>query len=197
MISEIYDRRSIRKFIDKSISQEDIADIIQSGLKAPSSKNRQPWKYIVVQGNAKKEMIKVFRQGIEREEKDSALLPQSKQHISAAKHTVDIMAGAPVIVFVVNTLGKNILEDLTPEEHIFEICNIQSISASIENMLLTATGKGIGSLWICDIYFAYSELCEWLGSDGQLIAAIAFGYPNESPNERPRKKIKDIVEWRN
>lgn len=38
MISEIYDRRSIRKFIDKSISQEDIADIIQSGIKAPSSK---------------------------------------------------------------------------------------------------------------------------------------------------------------
>lgn len=197
MISEIYDRRSIRKFIDKPIPQEDIADIIQSGLKAPSSKNRQPWKYIVVQGNAKKEMLRVFRQGIEREENGNALLPQSKQHISAAKHTVDIMAGAPVIVFVVNTLGKNILEDLTPEEHIFEICNIQSISASIENMLLTATGKGIGSLWICDIYFAYSELCEWLGSDGQLIAAIAFGYPNESPNERPRKKIEDIVEWRN
>jgi len=150
MISEIYDRRSIRKFIDKPISQEDITDIIQSGLKAPSSKNRQPWKYIVVQGNAKKEMLKVFRQGIEREENDNALLPQSKQHISAAKHTVDIMAEAPTIVFVVNTLGKNILEELTPEEHVFEICNIQSISASIENMLLAATEKGIGSLWISE-----------------------------------------------
>lgn len=85
MISEIYDRRSIRKFTDKSISQEDIADIIQSGIKAPSSKNRQPWKYIVIQGNAKEEMLKVFRQGIEREENDSALLPKSKQHITAAK----------------------------------------------------------------------------------------------------------------
>ncbi len=196
MISEIYDRRSIRKFINKPIPQEDIADIIQSGLKAPSSKNRQPWRYIVVQGNAKKKMLKVFRQGIEREENGNALLPQSKQHISAAKHTVDIMAEAPVIVFVVNTLGKNILEDLTPEERIFEICNIQSISASIENMLLAATEKRIGSLWICDIYFAYSELCEWLNSDGQLIAAIAFGYPNESPKERPRKKIEDVVEWK-
>ena len=28
MISAIYDRRSIRKFIDKPISQEDITDII-------------------------------------------------------------------------------------------------------------------------------------------------------------------------
>ena len=175
MISAIYDRRSIRKFTDRPISQEDITDIIQSGIKAPSSKNRQPWKYIVVQGNAKEEMLKVFRQGIEREEKDNALLPLSKQHIAAAKYTVDIMAEAPIIVFVVNSLGKSILTELTPEEHVYEICNIQSISASIQNMLLAATEKGIGSLWICDIYFAYSELCKWLDSDGQLIAAIAFG----------------------
>lgn len=197
MISAIYDRRSIRKFLDKPISQEDIMDIIQSGVKAPSSKNRQPWKYIVIQGNAKVEMLKVFHKGIEREENESALLPQSEQHIPAARHTVDIMEEAPTIIFVVNSLGKYILSELTPEEHIYEICNIQSISASIQNMLLAATEKGIGSLWICDIYFAYSELCEWLNSDGQLIAAIAFGYPNESPKERPRRKLDDIIQWRN
>ena len=197
MISAIYDRRSIRKFLDKPISQEDIIDIIQSGVKAPSSKNRQPWKYIVIQGNAKTEMLKVFCQGVEREENESALLPQSRQHISAAKYTVDIMQKAPTIIFVVNSLGKSILSELTPEEHIYEICNIQSISASIQNMLLAATEKGIGSLWICDIYFAYLELCEWLNCDGQLIAAIALGYPNEFPKERPRKKLDDIVEWRN
>ena len=197
MISAIYDRRSIRKFTDKPISQEDITDIIQSAIKAPSSKNRQPWKYIVIQGNAKEEMLKVFRQGIEREENDSALLPLSKQYIVTAKHTVDIMEEAPIIVFVVNPLGKSILAELTPEEHIYEICNIQSIGASIQNMLLTATEKGIGSLWICDIYFAYSELCEWLESDEQFVAAIAFGYPNESPEERPRKNINDVIEWRN
>ncbi len=197
MISAIYDRRSIRKFIDKPISQKDITDIIQSGLKAPSSKNRQPWKYIVIQGNAKEEMLKVFRQGIEREENERALLPESKQYIASAKYTIDIMAETPTIIFVVNSLGKSIMEKLTPEERIYEICNIQSISASIQNMLLAATEKGIGSLWICDIYFAYPELCKWLDSDGQLIAVIAFGYPNEFPGERPRKKIEDIVEWRN
>lgn len=197
MISAIYNRRSIRKFLDKPISQEDIMDIIQNGVKAPSSKNGQPWKYIVIQGNTKAEMLKIFRKGIEREENESALLPQSKQHIPAARYTVDIMEEAPTIIFVVNSLGKDILSELTPEEHIYEICNIQSISASIQNMLLAATEKGIGSLWICDIYFAYSELCEWLNSDGQLIAAIAFGYPNEFPKERPRKKLDDIVEWRN
>ena len=197
MISEIYDRRSIRKFSDKPVSQKDIVDILESGIKAPSSKNRQPWKYIVIQGNAKAEMLKVFRQGINREENEKALLPQSKQHIAAAKYTIAVMEEAPTIIFVMNSLGKDILSELTPEEHIYEIYNIQSISASIQNMLLAATEKGIGSLWICDIYFAYQELCKWLNSDGQLIAAIAFGYPNESPQARPRRKLDDIVEWRN
>lgn len=197
MISAIYDRRSIRKFSDKPISGEDIIDIIQSGAKAPSSKNRQPWKYIVIQGKAKAEMLKVFRKGIEREENESALLPESKQHIPAARYTVDIMEEAPTVIFVVNSLGKDILSEFTTEEHIYEICNIQSVSASIQNMLLAATEKGIGSLWICDIYFAYPELRDWLNSDGQLVAAIAFGYPDEFPKERPRKKLDDIVEWRN
>ena len=154
MISAIYERRSTRKFLTRDISKSDMTDIIQSGMKAPSSKNRQPWKYIVVQGDAKEEMLRVFRQGIEREENECALLPQSKRYIAAAKHTVDVMEVAPTIVFVVNSLGKNEMGEMTPEEHVYEICNIQSIGASIQNMLLAATEKGIGSLWICDIYFA-------------------------------------------
>ena len=197
MISAIFDRRSIRKFLNTPISRQDMEDILESGIKAPSYKNRQPWKYIVVQKDAKDEMLKVFRQGIEREKNVKPLLPQSRQHIAAAEYTVDIMEEAPVILFVVNPLGKGIFEKLNPEERVYEICNIQSLSASIQDMLLAATEKGIGSLWICDIYFAYFELCNWLDTEGELIAAVAFGYPNEFPKMRPRKNIQDVVEWRN
>lgn len=173
-----------------------MTEILQSGIKAPSSKNRQPWKFVVVQGKAKDEMLQVFRQGIAREENESPLLPQSRQHIPAAKYTIDIMAQAPVTVFVVNTLGKSILSQLTPEERIYEICNIQSISAAIQNMLLSAADKGIGSLWICDIYFAYPELDRWLDCEGEIAAAVAFGYPGEAPGARPRKGLEEVVVWR-
>lgn len=170
--------------------------IIQSGIEAPSSKNRQPWKYVVIEGNAKADMLKAFRRGMEREESGRALLPRSRQHIASARHTMEIMADAPTIVFVVNSLGKSIMEEWTPEERVSEICNVQSIGASIQNMLLAANEKGIGSLWICDIFFAYPELSEWLGLDGQLVAAIAFGYPDESPDRRPRRRMEDVVAWR-
>lgn len=197
MISEIYERRSIRKFQDKPIPKQDILDIIQSAMKAPSSKNRQPWKFIVVQGKEKEEMLNVFRNGIFREETGNALLPQSREHIAGAKYTVKILEQSPVVIFVVNAFGEGLLKELSAEERVYHICNIQSIGASIQNMLLAATEKGLGSLWICDTYFAYSELSEWLNVEGELLAAVALGYPNENPNERPRKKLEDVLEWRN
>lgn len=196
MISAIHERRSIRRFQDKPISKQDITDILRCGISAPSSKNRQPWKYVVVQGSAKEEMLRAFRRGILREEMGDALLPRSGKHIAGAKYTAQIMEQASVVVLVINPLGKGIAAELTFEDRVYEICNIQSMSASIQNMLLAATQKGIGSLWICDIFFAYPELCEWLGAEGELLAAVAFGYPAEAPAARPRKGIEEVVEWR-
>lgn len=196
MIAEIEARRSIRKYQDKIVAKEDILEIIQSGINAPSSKNRQPWQYVIVQGQAKAAMLDAFRAGIAREETGEALLPQSRQHLAGAKYTVKILEQAPVVIFVINALGHNILDELSPEERIFEICNIQSVSAAIQNMLLAATHKGLGSLWVCDIYFAYQELSQWLNVEGELLAAVALGYPDELPPKRPRKMIDSLVEWR-
>lgn len=63
-------------------------------------------------------------------------------------------------------------------------------------MTLTATELGLGSLWICDIFFAHRELSEWLDVSEELIAAMTFGYANEHPNKRPRNDISNIVKWR-
>lgn len=192
----IYDRRSIRKYTLKDVPKEIMEQILQAGTLAPSSKNRQPWKFIVVAGTHKNEMLSIMKKGLLREKTQNVLLPNSAQHLKAAEYTLEIMKQAPVSVFVVNCLGLELASILTPEERIYEICNAQSIGAALENMTLTATELGLGSLWICDIFFAYHELNEWLGTDGQLIAAMTFGYPDEHPNKRPRKNILDVVEWR-
>lgn len=47
-----------------------------------------------------------------------------------------------------------------------------------------------------DTYFAYRELCEWLGSGGELPAAMAVGYADEKPPARPRISMEEAVEWR-
>lgn len=196
MINEIKNRRSIRKFSTREIPENDLRELLESAINAPSSKNRQPWKFIVVKGQAKADMLTAFRKGIEREEYVSALLPNSSMHLAAAKHTIEIMEQAPVSIFVVNRLGTDINTEHSIEDKIYEICNIQSVSAAIQNLLLEATARNIGSLWICDIYFAYEELCSWLNTEGELLAAICLGYPEESPAIRRYLPLEDIVEWR-
>ena len=52
MKREIYNtilaRRSIRKFMDKKVSHEDIRTLLEAGMAAPSACNLQPWSFVVV-----------------------------------------------------------------------------------------------------------------------------------------------------
>lgn len=195
MLQAIIDRRSIRKFKDKDIPKALIEQIIRAGTLAPSSKNRQPWRFIAVTGSSRLEMLEVMQKGLERE-KSKPFLPQSAAFLRGAEYTLDIMRQAPVILFIINPMGAGFTRSLTAEERVYEICNAQSIGAAIENMSLTAVELGLGSLWICDTYFAYEELCGWLHTDGELFAALAVGYAGESPAARPRKPLSEVIEWR-
>ncbi len=195
MIRAVTARRSIRKYKSDEVPRPYIEEILTAGTLAPSSKNRQPWKFTVVQGKAKKEMLSAMERGLNREKKNP-LLPESVKLLKGAEYTLSIMKQAPVIIFIANRNGTEIQKNLDIEERIYEICNAQSIGAAIENMTLTATELGLGSLWICDTYFAYEELTEWLGTEGALYAALAVGYADESPAPRPRKGISSITEWR-
>ncbi|MCM1063351.1 MAG: nitroreductase family protein [Eubacterium sp.] len=195
MLQAITDRRSIRKYKTAHIPREAIEEILKAGTMAPSSKNRQPWKFVVTEGDAREEALAAMERGLERE-KVSPFLPESGVHLSDAWHSLSVMRQAPVIIFIVNTLGANLSRPLTADERIAEICNAQSIGAAVENMALAATELGLGSLWICNTFFAYRELCEWLDTDGELYAALAVGYADEEPTARPRKDMRDAVEWR-
>lgn len=63
-------------------------------------------------------------------------------------------------------------------------------------MLLAAQELGIGTLWIANTCFAYQELVSYLQTQHQLVGAVALGYPDETPPQRPRKPLEDIVEYR-
>ncbi|MDR3139539.1 MAG: nitroreductase [Treponema sp.] len=188
-------RRSIRKFLDKGIEPGDVEKILQAGIMAPSAKNRQPWKFIVAGAKDREEMVRVMRGGLEREKQGAGLFKGAGQLLAWAEHTFRIMAEAPLTIFIINT-GDKLRFELSPEEKFQEMANIQSIGASIQNMLLTAHALGLGSLWINDIYFAYRDLCSWLGTDQELIAAVSLGYPAENPQQRPRKALETVVEWK-
>lgn len=48
ILKEILNRRSIRKFQDKEVSDDVIKKILHAAMQAPSANNEQPWEFIVV-----------------------------------------------------------------------------------------------------------------------------------------------------
>ena len=48
LLPEIENRQSIKSFSDKPVAKEKLANILEAGRKAPSAKNRQPWRFVVI-----------------------------------------------------------------------------------------------------------------------------------------------------
>ena len=188
LTNAIKSRRSIRKFKEDSIPKEIIEKIITAGTLAPSGKNKQPWKFYVIQGEKRRELVTEMQKGMKR-------LENMGVKTGSARHSLEVMAQAPVTIFVFNPTGKHPLLKRDTLETYSDVVDIQSIGAAIQNMLLRAVDLGLGSLWICDVFFGYEEICDWLGEKGQMIAAVSLGYPDQSPAPRPRKTVSEVTEY--
>ncbi len=188
----IAQRRSIRRFKDAPIPKDVLRKILAAGTQAPSGKNAQPWRFVVVQEDKRADMVRVMYEGI-------ANLQAQDFEVGSAEWTVKVMAQAPVTIFVFNAEAEGLTPTKSIPALIWELVNVQSIGAAIQNMLLAAQAQGIGSLWIGDIFMAYRELCEWLGEPYEMVAAVSFGYPDEQPaaraRKRARKSVDEVTTW--
>jgi len=177
----IKNRRSIRKFDTKKLENSIIEEILYYGSLAPSGKNRQPWRFVVIQDEPEVKnkiadiMIEKAKEKIKNGESEGSIIA-----------TAQIIKEAPAFVGVFNTWNDKIINS-----------NLQSIGACIENICLAATDMGVGSLWMCDIDCAFNEIESLLGKEGiSLVAGVALGYPLENPNARPRIDTNELIEWK-
>jgi F420 biosynthesis protein FbiB-like protein len=188
-LQAIAERRSIRKFKDQDVPRAVIEAVLRAALQAPSGKNRQPWRFVVVAGDEKRaQMIRVMREGITDTRARG-------METGSAIMTARVMEGAPVTIFVFNPAGQHPWTQHSIGQTFLEAVDTQSIGAAIQNMLLAAQDMGLGTLWMCDVWSAYEQLATWLGEPGQLVAAVAMGYPDEQPAARPRRPLSEVVRW--
>ena len=192
----IYKRRSIRKYKNSDIPNDLLEKILLAGLQAPSSKNKQPWKFIVTRGESKDEALKAMESGIKEAKCGKGLLPRRQHLIPSVANTLNIMRQSPVVVFVFNTGVHHLFDEADTEEKFVEISDVLAIDAAVENMLIMAADLGIGSLWICDTVFAYNELCSHFNENNQLISAIALGYADEKAKSINKKDYETAIEWK-
>lgn len=186
IINAIKQRRSIRKFKDVSISKKQINEILNCGRLAPSAKNRQPWKFVVITNKNKiNDIINIMIQSHSSEDENYDI--NVLKTVSSVLPTADAMKEAPVLIFIYQKIDDN-----------WTVGDNLSIGACIENMCLSACGLGFGTLWIRDIVYAKDKISDYINmvsSEYKLNSALCVGIANENPKPRPRNKLKDITKW--
>jgi nitroreductase len=104
------------------------------------------------------------------------------------------VAQAPVTIAILNP--EHMHDGHILEHPIYNAPDIQSVGGMVQTMLLAAQDLGLGSLWICDILYAYPAIREWLGRREELVTAVSLGYADESPAARPRTPSQELTVWR-
>lgn len=187
----IENRRSIRKYKNQKVEKEKIEAILLAGLQAPSPKNRQPWRFVIISDeNKRKDLATKMRNHISMHIKENAY----REDINASLETIDIIEQAPVLILVCYEYGMVQQHDDGVNWQIaardLEAVELQAIGAAVENMLLKAEELGIGSLWCGDILYAYEIVSQF--STRPVVSAVCLGYKNEMPINREKKKISEM-----
>lgn len=183
-------RKSCRSYTQRELTESQLRKILTAACYAPSPKNRQPWRFVVLRKQNKKDFLKIIHNSFS-DNSTSYLYEQKLNEINTEKESYRIMKEADSIILVFNSYSS--VEVLGKEDAFFDCANIQAIGAAIQNMILKATELGIGSLWICDIFSSYQQICEQYCKNGQLIAAVALGYPIETRGRTTRKSLNEMI----
>ena len=163
-------RRSIRKYKDSLINKETLDEILKCGVNAPNGKNLQAYE-IRVLSSALIDSIK------------SAVVKDNPQ-IGEREGFKNIFVDAPCVLCI----AYDTTYDMSQVD-----CGLLG-----ENIILSAWSKGIGSCclgssarWIKDSPSAKPYLDKIGFSEGyELLYCIALGYPDETPEAKPRTMDK-------
>lgn len=169
VIETIMSRRSVRKYLPQPVEREKMQIIVECGLNAPSGLNRQPWAVRVVDSAE-------YIDGV------TDLFRRANPAAAEAPDFRNMFRNAPTVVFIAS-----------PEDGSGDLdCGLLG-----ENMILAAWSMGIGSCCLGGpvAFMKSPEAADYLARldlpEGYALRyAIGFGYPDESPEAKPRDTAK-------
>jgi len=151
----IKSRRSIRRFRQKEISNEILIELIEAARCAPSAANRQPLEFIIatVQKQRKKILEQLFWAAYVQPRRDPP-------------------AGKSPVAYIVVLIHK--------DRELAQFGKIDA-AAAIENILLAAQSRDIGSCWLGSVKRDKLRQILEIPDKYDIDSVVALGYPDEKP----------------
>ena len=173
ILQAIRDRRSIRKYKDTPVARETIEQLLDAARLAPSWKNMQCWRFLVLTEPARREAL-------------LAAFPDDNPGKRA-------IATAPVVIVVCADPAESGIENGIEYY-------IADTAIAFEHICLAALSLGLGSCWMG--WYDESKIKTGLGipENIRVVGVTPIGYPDQEPKPRPRKELAEIAwfeQWGN
>jgi nitroreductase len=178
-------RRSIGKMTSERPSREQIEHLLEAATHAPNHHKVQPWKFIVLAGNAREELGTVMALSLagrlEETSSDKAQAILNKERNKPLRSPVVIVVAA----------------ESPHQSNVMEIENIEATAAAVQNMLLTAEETKLACMWRTGDAAYDPHVKQWLGleSGEHIIAFLYVGYPAIPRLERTPISFKEKTTW--
>lgn len=199
-------RRSVRKFEEKEVSNEDIIELIDCARYAPSDTNSQTWEFIVIKDKEKIKKIEELTWDAlherAKEAEERGLDRPAKMLLKSFGPYATAFSDAPVLVICLATPYESKFRekvfnpiDLVPDE-VWREEGIKSSCLASQNLMLAAHAKGLGTCPMTGpVLLAEERLRGYLHIEESktINMVIALGYPKETPKRLARKEVADIL----
>jgi len=172
-------QRAVRSFSDRPVDDDDITKILQAAVRAPSSQNGMPWRFVVVRDQAQKDALsEVYERCFAGVYGDAApARAAGRQPWSEVPALIAICVEAPN--------GRT------------SMMTGASVYPAFQNLMLAARTLGMGTVLTTLWRRENDKVREILGiPEGWEIAAITpLGYPATSFGRSKRPPIRDFVHY--
>jgi len=166
-------RRSIRRYKPDPVSAEDLETVLEAARQAPSWKNCQCWRFIIIKNQAGKNAL-------------ADCLPQLNRAANAIRQ-------APITIVACAELGKSGYGTTEPETDKGEYWYMYDMGLAMENLVLAAYSLGLGTVHV-GLFDAQKVATAMNVPAGYCVVALTpLGYPEQPAASRPRKELTEII----
>lgn len=198
----IKNRLTTLNYTSKKISEENMNQIIESAIIAPSAKNRQPWRFYILTDEQKNYIADKMENWIN----NTGLVTTIKRSANLIKKV-----GNCILIYSDKWDSNNVDKIKNPQKllngedienmvimHDYYFDRIKadtlSVGAAVEHVVLKATELGIDTTWLCDVLFIDDVINEYLGlKDKELMCGVALGYRNKANLKKGRYKKEFLI----
>ncbi|HOQ31415.1 MAG TPA: nitroreductase family protein [Candidatus Hydrogenedens sp.] len=174
LLQVIKERRTIRKYQNKPISDELLNTVLEAGRWAQSWANTQCWHVIVV--------------------KDGKIKEELQKTVPSGNPSYQAIVDAPILLCLCakkNISGFYKGNACTP----FGDWLLFDMGVFAQNIALSAHSLGLGTVIVGLLDQKSAQKILKLDDDKELVALMPLGFPADVPSAPPRKEIKDFVQY--